>query len=362
MSRMFLKKVKRVVVKVGSGLIANEKFLPSNARLRRLVEQISCAQKNGYEVVLVSSGAIVLGMGEMGVLRRPSELDQLQAFASIGQALLMKKYNDLFRKSKSKCSQILLTWDDFHNHERYKNVRQTIKTMLSWGVVPIINENDSVTNDEIKFGDNDKLSALVASCVEADLLLILSDVDGLYDMRTPDKKLFREVKEITKEIESVAGGSVNKNVSKGGMKSKIDAIKIAVQSKIACVIAHGQTENVLNRVLAGENIGTYFSEKEEKLLSHKHWIAFGAKPQGFIVVDDGARKAVLDQGKSLLLPGIVSWSGHFKKGDVVVVQDKQGQEIGRGNINYSIIDLHDLTDKKGQREAIHRDDLVLTGK
>ncbi|MBF0478680.1 MAG: glutamate 5-kinase [Candidatus Omnitrophica bacterium] len=261
MSRTFLRKIKRVIVKVGSGLIANEQFKPSNTRLRRLVEQICSAQKRGYEVVLVSSGAIALGMGEMQCKKRPSELSQLQAYASTGQAILMRKYNDLFHKYNSKCGQILLTWDDFRNDSRHKNVRQTIKTMLSWGVVPIINENDSVSNDEIKFGDNDKLSALVASCVDADLLLILSDVDGLYDMRTPDKKLYREVKEITQEIESVAGGSVNKNVSKGGMKSKIDAIKIATASKVACVIAHGQTENILNRVLDGENIGTYFYEK-----------------------------------------------------------------------------------------------------
>jgi len=290
-------------------------------------------------------------------------LASLQARAAIGQGVLMGTYGDLFIAPSSegrKCAQVLLTWEDFDNRQRYLNARNTLNAILEQNVVPIINENDTISTDEIKFGDNDKLAALVASLVQADLLVILSDVEGLYDPTQGEKKILEEIKEITGEIEGFASGTTKKQMSRGGMVTKLEAIKIATHANIPCVIAHGEMENVLLRILEGERIGTFFVEKEEKLLAHKHWISFGAKPKGRITIDDGAKKAILEGGKSLLLPGVVAWDGHFRAQDVVVVHDRQDREIARGVINYSVSDLHRIEDKKGKAEVIHRDELVLS--
>lgn len=360
MPRKFPRRIKRVVIKIGSSVIATYKMKPRVAHLRSLVQQISSVRKKNIEVVLVSSGAIVLGMGELKQKKRPKDLASLQAIAAVGQTVLMRKYNDLFNKYKMKSGQILLTWDDFDNRKRYNNARNTFKAMLEQDIVPIVNENDTISTDEIKFGDNDRLSAMVASLIEADLLLILSDVEGLYDLNRDDKKLFQEIKEITGEIEGVAGGTSNKEVSKGGMTAKLQAVKIATQSKIPCVIANGETENVLLRILKGERIGTLFIERKEKLLARKHWISFGAKPKGSLTVDHGAKTALLKGGKSLLLPGIVSWEGHFKKDDVVVIFDQKHNEIARGVVNYSFSELEKMDERRGKQEAVHCDDLVLS--
>ena len=359
MCRKFPRRVRRIVVKVGSSVIATYKMKPRTAQLRSLSEQICKLKKQGIDVILVSSGAIVLGMGELNHKTRPGDLASIQALAAIGQTVLMKKYNELFAKNKSKCAQVLLTWDDFDNRSRFNNARNTLKAMLDMGIIPIVNENDTVSTDEIKFGDNDRLSSLVASLVQADLLVMLSDVDGLYDLNSKDKKVFEEIKEITREIEGIASGTGKKHVSKGGMKAKLEAVKIATQANIPCIIANGETENVLLRILKGERIGTFFVEKKEKLLARKHWISFGVNPKGILMVDDGAKDALLKGGRSLLLPGIVSWDGHFKKNDVVVVQDKAKNEIARGVVNYSMTELQKIKDKKGKLEAIHIDNLVL---
>lgn len=359
MSRKFPRTIKRVVVKVGSGFLAAFKANPEDASLRSLVDQISSLHQNGVDVVLVSSGAIVLGMNELSEKIRPTDLASLQACAAIGQAVLMRTYADLFRDNKIRCAQILLTWDDFSDRERYNNASRTLKAILERGVVPIVNENDTISSDEIKFGDNDKLSALVACLIHADLLIILSDVEGLYAFKDGKKEIFREVKEVTKEIEGVAFDTTKKNVSKGGMIAKLEAVKIATHANIPCVIASGEAENVIPRIIKGEGIGTLFVEKEEKLLSKKHWISFGAKPKGKIVVDDGAKIALAKGGRSLLLPGVTSWEGSFKADDVVVVVDQQGEEIARGLTNYSVADLAKPVDKKGKSEVIHCDNLVL---
>lgn len=347
------------MIKVGSSVIATYKMKPRTAHLRSLVDQIIAIQNKKIEVVLVSSGAIVLGMGELNQRMRPKNLASLQAISAVGQTVLMKKYNELFSRSKGRCAQVLLTWDDFDNRTRYNNARNAFEVMFDWGIVPIVNENDTISTEEIKFGDNDKLSAMVSSLVDADLLLILSDVEGFYDRKSADKKIFQEIKEITAEIEQLATGTTKKNISKGGMTAKLDAIKIASQARIPCVIAHGETDNVLLRVLKGERIGTFFVEKEEKLLARKHWISFGAKPKGVLVVDDGAKAALQSGGKSLLLPGVVSWQGHFKKNDIVVIKDRNNHEIARGKSNYSLSELNNIQDKKGQLEAVHCDNLVL---
>ena len=359
MSRTFPRQIKRVVIKVGSGVIANYKLKPRTARLRSLVEQIARARRKGVEIVFVSSGAIVLGMGEMKMRQRPSDLAGLQALAAIGQRLLMAVYHHLFSRAKTHCAQILLTWDDFDDRRRYNNARKTLEALLDRGVVPVVNENDTISTDEIKFGDNDKLSALVAGMVGADLLLILSDVEGLYTYQDGRRTVFKEVSKITADIESLAFGTEKKQISRGGMSAKLEAVKIAVQSRIPCVIAHGEIRDILTRVLKGERIGTLFLEQEEKLLSKKHWISFGARPKGMLVVDRGAEKALLEGGKSLLLPGVTEWSGHFKKDDVVVVCNQDRQEIARGVVAYSVSDLHKIDEKKGKKEVIHRDELVL---
>lgn len=359
MSRTFEGKIKRIVIKLGSGTIANYYMNPKASAFGSLVDEICSVCRQGVQVVVVSSGSIVLGLGELGQRVRPTDVASLQALAGIGQNVLMSLYTQLLKKNRYRCAQILLTWDDFNDRARYNSARHTIDKILDYGVIPIINENDTISNDEIRFGDNDRLSALVASLINADLLLILSDVDGLYDTQSSDKKVFREIKEVTKEIESLALGTSNKNVSKGGMVTKLEAVKIVTQAKIPCVIANANASHVISDILKGEQIGTLFVEKEDKLLAKRHWISFAAKPKGKVVVDAGAKQALLKGGKSLLLPGLVSWEGYFKKDDVVAVVDAQGQEFARGIINYSVSDLHTAKDKKRKTEVIHRDDMVL---
>ncbi|HLF17460.1 MAG TPA: glutamate 5-kinase [Candidatus Omnitrophota bacterium] len=360
MYRKFPREIKRVVIKVGSSVIATYKMKPKITHLRSLVAQICAAQKNGMEVILVSSGAIVLGMGELKQKTRSLDLAQLQATAAVGQTVLMNTYNALFKKHKGCCAQVLLTWDDFNDRSRFNNASNAFAAMLDMGIVPVVNENDTISTEEIKFGDNDRLSAMLASMMKADLLVILSDVEGLYDLKNGEKKVFEEIKEITQDIQEIAGGTAKKQISKGGMTAKLEAIKIATKANTPCIIAHGETENVLERILKGERIGTLFIEREEKFLARKHWISFGAKPKGILIVDDGAKVALLKGGKSLLLPGIVSWSGHFQKHDIVIVQDNEKQEIARGITNYSTADLENVQDKKGKPEVIHVDNMVFS--
>jgi len=262
MTRKFQRPIKRVVVKLGSSQIADSRMRPKTGQLAALAKQIRQLRKQGIDVVLVSSGAIALGMGELGETVRSTELAQLQARAAIGQAALMRLYSELFRKVGLKCGQVLLTWDDFDNRTRFLNARSTLEAILKQGVVPVINENDTTSTEEIKFGDNDKLSALVASLLHADLLVILSDVEGLYDA---NKKVYEEVREITAEIEGIAGGTKNTQMARGGMHAKIGAIKIATRVHVPCIITAGNIKDVLVRLIAGAKIGTYFIEKNEKI-------------------------------------------------------------------------------------------------
>jgi glutamate 5-kinase len=263
MTRKFDRPIKRIVVKLGSSQIADSKMRPKTGQLSALCRQIKQLRKQGLEVVLVSSGAIALGMGELGESKRSTELAQLQARAAIGQAALMRLYGELLRKVGLKCGQVLLTWDDFDNRTRFLNARSTLEAILKKGVIPVINENDTTSTEEIKFGDNDKLSALVASLLHADLLVILSDVEGLYD---ENKKVYQEIREITAEIEGIAGGTKNSHMARGGMRAKIGAIKIATHVRIPCVITAGDIKDVLVRLVAGARIGTYFTEKKERIL------------------------------------------------------------------------------------------------
>jgi glutamate 5-kinase len=255
MTRTFQKPIKRIVVKLGSSQIVDGKFKARRERLNSLARQISLLHKKGVEVVLVSSGAIATGMGELGESRRPTDLGALQARAAVGQAVLMRNYIDAFKKVRFKCAQVLLSWDDFEKETRKLNVRHTLDALLHKGIVPIINENDTTSTEEIKFGDNDKLSALVAKLLHANLLVILSDVDGLLDIH---KKVYSEVGAITSEIKAAVSGTANDHQARGGMKTKIDAVELVREAHIPCIIAGGNVKDVLVKIVSGEGVGTYF--------------------------------------------------------------------------------------------------------
>lgn len=260
--RNFAKPIKRIVVKLGSSQIVDEKLRPRLPELKRLAKQVATLRKKHIEVIFVSSGAIALGMGELSEQSRPSHLSDLQARAAIGQTKLMRLYSEIFGRLRLKCAQVLLTWDDFDNRTRFHNAQATLEAILKQGVIPVINENDTTSTDEIKFGDNDKLSALVASLLHADMLVILSDVEGVYDA---NKKVFEEIIEITEEIEGAAGETKNIQIARGGMKAKIEAVKIATHARVPCIITAGKTKDVLLRLVKGERLGTYFIEKKDKI-------------------------------------------------------------------------------------------------
>ena len=265
MKRTFSRSIKRVVIKLGSSQIADSKMQPKTAHLSALAKQIKELRRRKIDVVLVSSGAIALGMGLLKENKRPTDLAALQARAAIGQAALMKLWSEVFRKVDLKCGQVLLTWDDFDNRARFANARHTLEAILKEGALPVINENDTTSTEEIKFGDNDKLSALVASFLHADLLVILSDVEGIWDENK--KVLVGEFQEITPAIQAVSGGTLNIQIARGGMKTKTEAFKIATHAGTPCVITDGSIKNVLVRLVDGERIGTCFIEKKNQLLN-----------------------------------------------------------------------------------------------
>lgn len=358
-ARKFPRKIKRVVIKLGSSLIATDQLKPSMELLQSLIKQISELRDRGIDVAIVSSGAIVLGLGELNRRSRDVEVAFLQASASVGQTILMRAYSDLFKMHQKICAQVLLTWDDFDDRDRFTNARRTLNTLFDHGVIPVINENDAISNDEIKFGDNDKLSAMVSSLVQADLLILLSDVDGIYEEISGKKEYLREVKDV-KDVAHLAKGTAKRLFSKGGMTSKLEAIHIVGHAKIPCIIANGFMENVIERIMNRERVGTFFIEKSEKMLDRKHWISFGAKPKGKLWIDDGAREALLKGGRSLLLPGVKKWEGHFAKGDVVIIYGQDNHELARGLVNYSLVELEKIEEKKGKAEVIHCDDLILS--
>jgi len=341
--REILGDIRRVIVKFGTGLLTDEQNRLAVPAIERLARQVAALREQGRDVVLVSSGAIAAGMGALGFTQRPKHLPELQAAAAIGQGKLMALYGEVFGKLKLHVAQILLTHDDLKSRARHLSARNTLDTLLARGVIPIINENDTVAVDEIKFGDNDRLGALTATLIDADLLIILSHVEGLLDRA---KQLVPVVPEITREIEALAGGT-DRVTSVGGMKSKIDAAKICARAGIPMVIADGDRADVITGVVAGEDLGTVFLPKTGKLESRKRWIAFFQKPAGILVVDDGARVALCTAGKSLLAKGVVRSEGKFASGDVVSIHDAAGNEFARGLV------------KTTTGVIVHRDDLVI---
>jgi len=374
MERAKLKKAKRIVVKVGASVLTarvgggrDRPLRLDHAWIKDFAGQVSSLFKKGHEVIIVSSGAIAAGMGLLGMKKRPVALAEQQACAAVGQGYLMKAYEDCFKKNGFHAAQILLTWEDIRERQRYLNAENTLHTLLAKKVVPVINENDTVSVDEIRFGDNDKLSALVANIVAADLLIMLTDVDGLYI--NENKTVADIVKEMGQDIENIACGT-DKECSMGGMKTKLDAVRISVRSGIDCIIANGRHKAVLLKILDGEKLGTLFVSGENKMQAKKRWIAYNAKPNGKILVDNGAIDALVKKNKSLLVCGVKKVEGGFAYGDVIMIADLAGKEFAKGLSNYSSENL-DKIKGLGTREAekiiledfyqeaVHKDNLVI---
>lgn len=361
-----------IVIKVGTSSLVSESGSLDRDRMAGLIAQLAGVKRQERRVILVSSGAIRAGMERLGMTRRPKNIPEQQASAAVGQSLLMQTYTELFSDCGIVPAQVLLTRDDFHNRVRYLNARNTLYTLLRLGCFPIVNENDTVAIDEIRFGENDTLSALVAACVDADLLINLSDVDGLYDgdpRVDGGCKLIAEVARITPEIEEIAGGTSGLCGS-GGMRSKIEAAKIATKSGVRMVIANASRENVIVDVANGESIGTRFLGSASSLSHWKRWIAFGNRVKGSVVVNDGAKKMLAERGKSLLAAGIVGCSGSFEVGDLVSVVDEESRQVARGLVNYAAGEIKLIKGKRSGEiekilghkdfdEVIHRDNLVL---
>jgi glutamate 5-kinase len=371
MRKTIFSPIRRIVIKVGSGVISDDRGLDL-PMLESVAAGISELRRRGCEVVLVSSGAVAAGKGDLGIVGRPRTIPLKQAAAAIGQSRLMRAYKDAFRPAGCKVAQVLLTRDDLANRRRYLNARNTLMTLLEHQVLPIINENDTVVVDEIRFGDNDNLSAMVTSLAEAGLLVILSDVDGLYDhdpRQHADAKLIPVVERITEEIEAMASGTGN-SLGTGGMATKIKAAKKAVLCGVGTVIVNGRLPNVLPRLFDGEELGTFFFPATDRMAAKKHWIAFTKKPRGKLFVDDGAKRALVEMGRSLLPSGINGVEGGFDRGDAVRLCDQAGNEFAKGVINYSLSELLRIMGKKTSEieknlgykygdEIVHRDNLVL---
>jgi len=372
MRKALLAHVRRVVVKIGSGVISNADGLEYD-RVAELSADICQLLDRGLEIVLVSSGAISAGKGQLGIVGRPQTIPQKQAAAAIGQTRIIHEYKETFQKLNHNVAQVLLTRDDLSNRRRYLNARNTVMTLLEYGVTPIVNENDTVVVDEIRFGDNDNLSALVTNLVEADLLIILSDVDGLYDRdprENPQAELIPIVERVTPEVEEM-GGKSSSDLGTGGMRTKLKAAKRAALSGVGTLIVNGRISNILSRIFDGEEVGTYFLPAQSKMTAKKHWIAFSKKPRGKLLIDEGGQRAVIKHGKSLLPSGICGVEGGFERGDAVRLCNRDGEEFARGVVSYSLAEtlrimgkqtaeIEEILGYKYRDEVVCRDNLVLT--
>ncbi|MFH1380311.1 MAG: glutamate 5-kinase [bacterium] len=362
-----------VVVKIGTNVLSNADGTLDAKWIGLLVGKLVAWHTSGWQVVMVSSGSIGAGIGHLGWKERPKTVRDKQAAAAVGQVQLMGIYNSLFNALHVKIAQILLTREDLMDHKRYLNTRNTIMALLDLGIIPIINENDTVSVDEIVLGDNDTLAAIVSMKVEAQKLIILTDVDGLYscDPKTNSaRELIAVVEKIGPEIEKLCSSKAGSIASIGGMQTKIQAAKVATRAGVEVIIANGRKENTLDDIFANKAVGTTFVPEKNSLKSKKRWIAFGAKIKGKIVIDDGAVNALSQNNKSLLPAGIVSVQGQFASGDIVSIMDLKKQEIARGISSYSsdeigrtkgkkTTEIKDIIQKTGYSEVIHRDNLVI---
>jgi len=363
----------RIVIKVGTNILASPHRPVRTDRIASLAEQIAELVENGREVVLVSSGAIGSGMAELGLKERPRTLPLLQAAASVGQGRLMAEYDEQFRRYGLHAAQILLTRDDMDSRERYLNACNTINALFGFSCVPIINENDTISTDEIRFGDNDYLAALVTHLIRAQLLILLTSVPGLCKDKGANGRqgaVLDVVEEVDEHIRSLAYAE-NAPGGLGGMESKLDAVSIATKAGEAAVIADGTEKDIIRKIMSGQQVGTLFLPAASRLRSYKRWIRFTSRPRGSVTVDEGAQKALQHGGKSLLPSGIVAVEGKFKPGDVIRIRGPQGAEFARGLSNYSSEEIERIKGLKttsigkvlGYKfydEVVHRDNLALS--
>jgi len=369
--RSELVRAHRVVVKIGSGVLARAGGLDMR-RVHHLVDDMAFLVKTGREIVVVSSGAIASGFTKVGLSERPQTVQAKQACAAVGQPSLMLAYEKSFARHGLKVAQVLLTADDLAHRQRYLNARNTLTTLLSWGIVPIVNENDTVAVEEIKVGDNDTLAGMMVSLTEADALIALTDIDGLYDRdprQDPEARFVPVVKSVDRRVEAQAG-TIAGALGTGGMFTKVRAARRVAQMGLPTVIANGTKKDTLRRILTGQEEGTLFLPQTERMRGRKHWIAFTSKPRGQIVVDGGAGRALLKGGKSLLPSGVVGVEGRFQVGDSVEVRGRRGRLVAIGLTNYSSDELGrilgcqtcDIEERLGYKhsdEVIHRDNMVV---
>lgn len=365
----------RVIIKIGSSVLTDKDGVLSDSVFDGIAREISAVKTGGRDVIVVSSGAIASGMKKLGLAKKPTDISMKQAIAACGQSALIWNYERAFSEYGQKVAQILITHDGLADRKRFLNARKTLSTLLDMGIIPIINENDTVAVEEIMLGDNDNLAALVTSLIEADLLILLTDIEGLYSKdprNNNDAKLISLIDRIGDEIESVAGDTLGRTTT-GGMRTKIQAARTAAAFGVPTIIANGKDEATLDDIFAGKDIGTLFLPSSASLRGRKHWIAFTLKSAGEIVIDVGARKAISTQGKSLLPSGIKGVRGKFGVGDSVTCVDESGAEVARGLTCYSSEEIRLIMGKstkdvegilgyKYSDEVIHRDDLAVITK
>ncbi len=364
---------KKILIKIGSAVLTGTDGLDLKI-IDSLAQEMCDLTRRGFSIVLVTSGAIASGKHRLNILGKLKSIPEKQAAAAVGQGRLMRVYSKAFEKNNLYVAQILLTLADLTDRQRYLNIRNTLSTLMEWHVTPIINENDSVAVDEIKFGDNDNLAAMIANVIEADLFINLTATDGLNDSnpsQSKKAKLIPLVCEITDEIE-MAATTETSAVGTGGMKSKIIAAKKVTSIGIPCIIAPGKRKKILSDIMLGKEVGTLFLPQTSRLASRKYWIAFTLRPRGRLIVDDGAKKALLEKGKSLLPSGITAVEGEFATGDPVNCLDREGNLLAKGLVNYSASDISKIMGLKTPQiftvlghkdydEVIHRDNLVISG-
>ncbi|VEN73704.1 gamma-glutamate kinase [Candidatus Desulfarcum epimagneticum] len=367
----YYRQTRRAVVKIGSRALTEKNGL-NLGLIGSMAGQISRLWENGVEVILVSSGALAAGMKKVGLSERPDEIPKRQAAAAVGQAGLIMEYEKAFESHGRKVAQVLLTGSDLNSRKRYLNARNTIHTLLSWKIVPIINENDTVAVDEIKFGDNDNLSAMIAMLMDADILINLTDTDGLHtrDPRQGDAELIPTVEKITPKIEKLAGAMPG-SLGAGGMSAKIKAAKKLASAAVPMTIANAFEQDILRKLFSGQKRGTFFVPKIKKLASRKCWIAYSTKPKGAVTIDEGAARAIIERGKSLLPSGVTGVMGNFNVGAPVEFATGENRTLGVGLVNYSSAHIQkimglktgviaDILGSKPYDEVIHRDNLVIT--
>lgn len=362
-----MKKNKRIVVKIGTKVITSKDRALDKERVKAIVSQVADIRDKGIDILVVTSGAVGAGMWLLETKARPKELSELQATAAIGQNYLMQLYSEYFKARGYLCGQVLLTQDDFNDRKRYSNIKHTINSLLGHKAIPIINENDTVATEEIKCGDNDRLSSLVADICQADKLILLTDVDGLLD---EDGNVIKTVIEVNQKILKL-GGKSHCDLGTGGMATKLRSAQAAAKAGIDCIIANGLTKSILSRIVIGEEaLGTTIKSENTTFDAKRRWLAYSSNSKGAILVDDGAKTALSQNDKSLLASGIVGVNGNFASGDVISVLDKTGNEFARGLSNYSSSEVkkikglksanfESILGYKGQDEVIHKDNLAV---